>query len=325
MGGIQDVLDESNQWGLGLHMQEPAHTLLDTSIVSDPICGGCGTVLVGDYLVTYEVVRAALPDLQPLAINVLRDAATNQDAVCLTVLNSGLEEAGPFSMVLLLDGSGVPDVEAHVAGLAADATQESCVRTSLPATGSHAIAVYVDSDFVIPEMDERNNLLLKTFDRGPAPASPTPATPTPATPTGTSPKPAPSASPTPVPVPVFDIPAPRARTDLTIGAIKVNGQAPDGKSDCKDGKNSVAVVVKNGGKEKADSVAVRLSVDGSEVGTQSVKGLEAGKDREVRFDDVRLKKGEHTLTATVRAQDSGAASNGDHNELSASARCTSDD
>ena len=41
------------------------------------------------------------------------------------------------------------------------------------------------------------------------------------------------------------MPSPSAsQADLTVGAIKINGQVPDGKDDCKDGKNTVTVVVK---------------------------------------------------------------------------------
>src|SRR5205085_7076927 len=80
----------------------------------------------------------------------------------------------------------------------------------------------------------------------------------------------------------------KAQTDLTVRAIRVNGQAPDGKDDCKVGKNAVTVVVKNAGKGDAASFAVRLSVDGNDL-TASVDGLDAGQEREIRFDDVSLK------------------------------------
>lgn len=103
----------------------------------------------------------------------------------------------------------------------------------------------------------------------------------------------------------------RRQADLTIGAIKMNGQIPDDKDDCRDGKNA--------GTAEADDVAVRLAADGAEAGTQAVKGLEAGKEREVRFEGVRLKKGEHTLTATLKA--TGAKADADQGELKVTVHC----
>ena len=58
---------------------------------------------------------------------------------------------------------------------------------------------------------------------------------------------------------------------------------------------------------------------------RSGDGLEAGKEREVRFDDVRLKKGERTLTALVDAKGAVAESNEDNNELKVTARCAEGD
>jgi subtilase family serine protease len=74
---------------------------------------------------------------------------------------------------------------------------------------------------------------------------------------------------------------------------------PDGKNDCKDGKNDVTVVLKNAGTARAAGIAVQLTLDGTGVGEQTVSGLAAGQEREVRFEDVRLKKGEHALQVVV--------------------------
>ena len=109
--------------------------------------------------------------------------------------------------------------------------------------------------------------------------------------------------------------------DLIVSAIKVNGQAPDGKDDCKDGKNAVAVIVKNAGAANAGPFAVRLDADGDTTVDESVDGLEAGKEREVRFGDVRLKKGEHQLAATLDAKNTVAESGEDNNAKTVTAGC----
>jgi subtilase family serine protease len=107
----------------------------------------------------------------------------------------------------------------------------------------------------------------------------------------------------------------------------VNGRAPDGKDDCTDGKNDVTVVVKNAGAADAESFVVRLDVDDDQGGAEekSVSGLDAGKEREVHFDDVGLKKGERKLAVTVDAKSSVAESDEGNNQRTVTARCTDDD
>ena len=48
-----------------------------------------------------------------------------------------------------------------------------------------------------------------------------------------------------------------------------------------------------------------MVVDGGDPAEESVGNLDAGKEREVRFDDVRLRKGTHTLAVTVDQKESG--------------------
>jgi len=50
-------------------------------------------------------------------------------------------------------------------------------------------------------------------------------------------------------------------------------------------------------------------------------GLEAGQDQEVRFENVRLKKGEHKLTVIVDPKATVAEIKEDNNERTVSARC----
>ena len=64
----------------------------------------------------------------------------------------------------------------------------------------------------------------------------------------------------------------QGQPDLVVSAVRVNGRVPDGKDDCKDGKNDVAVVVKNWGTTNAEKFAVRLAVDGGEAAEEAVAG-----------------------------------------------------
>jgi subtilase family serine protease len=158
----------------------------------------------------------------------------------------------------------------------------ACVETALPTSGQHVLAAVVDAPRAVTEFNEANNVYEQLY---------------------TAPAPTPSA----------------AQADLTVSAIRVNGRAPDGKDDCKDGKNDVTVVVRNGGTADAGNFAVRLVED------KSVPGLDAGKEREVRFDDVRLKEGKYELSATADAKETVAESDESNNDLKVTARCGDDD
>jgi hypothetical protein len=98
---------------------------------------------------------------------------------------------------------------------------------------------------------------------------------------------------------------------------------PDGKNDCKDGRNTVAVVVKNAGTADAEKLTVRLVVDDAQGDAleRSLRGLEAGQEQEIRFEDVRLKEGEHALVATVAGKGKVGDSK-ENDELKVNARCT---
>ena len=87
----------------------------------------------------------------------------------------------------------------------------------------------------------------------------------------------------------------------------------------------MTAIVKNAGTANAGPIAVRLTVDGDEVGEESIDELAAGKEREIRFDEVRLKKGERKLTATLDPKNTVAESSEDNNERLVTARCQDDD
>ncbi len=251
-------------------------------------------VSAGDYTITYEIRKTPLPDLRPVNIQVQELPGSGEKRVCMTVLNSEIGHAfGPFEVALRVDGRVPADGRYTVGLLAAGTSYLACVETALQ-PGPHLLAAVVDERGAVNEFNERNNVYEQPYTAASGSSSPM-TTPSQAQP----------------------------QADLTVSAIRVNGQAPDGKDDCKDGRNDVAVVVKNGGTGKAGSFAVRLVVDGDddEAKEKLVADLEAGQEREVRFDDVRLKKGERKLAAIADAKGAVAESKEDDNELKVSARC----
>jgi subtilase family serine protease len=246
------------------------------------------------------------------------------DLVCFTVQNRGVKSSAPFRVTIGIEGATplVPDIGA--AGLGAGETREQCTGGRLPDSGLHRLSVVVDGADTVPEMDERNNDLAVGLDRTPAGQTRAPGGPGVAT-TDTGDSTQSGGGPTiagPATAPTGSTIGIRStQPDLTVDAVRVNGQVPDGKSDCKDGKNTVSVVVKNAGMARAGSFTVRLEVDGGQAIEMDVPGLEATQEHEARFDDVRLKKGEHRLTVTVDSKNTVAEANEDNNVRTVTATC----
>ena len=333
MGGIQRILDESNGWGIGYYENEAAGHFPDRSLptydgVYDGLCAGCGSVIVGDYLVTYEIRRMSLPDLRPISIRPTTpgsgDPATGSETVCLGVVNDGGEASGPFDLSLYVNKSQPAGGNAGVDNLGPGETREVCINTFLPKTGEHDMRLVVDQFARVPETNEDNNGFDQKLIRmaaAPAPAG-KPAGTAPGTGSATeNSTDAKTGLPAPAPSPEPASANGQGKADLTVTAIRVRGQVPDGKDDCKDGGNDVSVIVKNTGKANAESFAVRLTVDGDDGDEKTVNGLEAGKEREIKFDDIRLKKGEHKLTAAVDANETIVEASEENNERTVSASC----
>jgi len=240
---------------------------------------------VGDYTITYEITRAPVPDIRPLDLRV-EDLPNGDQRVCMTVLNQEYFDAGEFLIDLTVDGRNIPGGGARVASLAALQQTEACTpKVYLPVSGSHTLAAIVDYAGILKEYSEVNN----TYEEQYVPKAP----------------------------------AVSLAPDLTVSTILVNGQAPDGKDDCKEGKNDVVVVVKNAGTADVGAFTVRLVVDDATDAAreQSASGLAAGRQQEVHFEDVRLKKGERTLTARAAAASTVATSEADTGEATVVTRC----
>jgi len=112
-----------------------------------------------------------------------------------------------------------------------------------------------------------------------------------------------------------------------VTAIRVKGEEPSGSNDCDPGKNDVTVVVKNQGAAAATGFAVRILPDNDDDETKEKTGLnlDAGKDLEVRFDDLRLNEGDHKLVATADSKNTVGESNEDNNKREVSVKCKDED
>jgi hypothetical protein len=268
---------------------------------------------VGDFDVEFEVRRVPLPDLTARTIRSVDDGA--QQFRCVVIENVGLEPSDDFQLTIRADETRLRTVPLQ--GLAVGESVEHCALLSeLPPGQQSQLSFVIDDDRQLAEMNEMNNRIdlpvariragdtIPQIGFGPGSAS--------ATAGGDS---GPTAPPTPTPH--------AALPDLRASAIRVNGQVPDGNDDCKEGKNDVTVVVTNIGTANAAGFVVRLEVLGAQHPglEQSVSDLGAGQERVVRFDGVRLKKGDQTLLATADAREAVAESNDQNNGFKVLARC----
>jgi len=238
-------------------------------------------VHVGDYIVTYEVRVTPVPELRASNIRILDLPGSTKKLGCIAIQNVGGADAGPFDAALYVDNTLPPGATIRAGTLAAFNGVELCVEAELPASGQHTLRAVVDVYKTVDEWDETNNAYEQAYT-GPQQATSPPTEaenkPAPAT-TGSDAKSSPSSS-----VPVT-LPAPgQGQADLVVTTIKVNGQVPDGKDDCKDGKNTVTVAVKNAGAGKAATFVVGLDTDGDEAGVRclaemSSPGHAAAPDR----------------------------------------------
>ena len=227
----------------------------------------------------------------------------------MSVVNAGAVDSGPFEVSLRVDGVIPKNGKTGAGRLPSGMHGELCVQTALP-PGPHRLTSYVDEPRAVVEVIEIDNRFELQYVAPAAGAQDqSPAT-----------TPAPASSPSP------------GQPDLVVTAIRVRDQVPDDKDDCKEGKNPVTVVVKNAGTATAGPFVVRITVDevqGDDIQAYAVvastDGLEAGQEREVRFDEVKLKKGTHALAAVADYKLTVAESTDGNNDREVAVRCTDDD
>ena len=343
MGGIQRIIEESNGWGFGPYSREPAGHFADTSLPPTPdsfFCTGCGDIIVGDYLVTYEIRRTPLPDLRPKSIQVLPPTGSD-DGVCLTAANAGLADAGPFTMSFCVDRSLPPNGAVNVAGLAAGGSHEACIRTNLPTSGRHRLDLIVDQFRAVAEMDEGNNQLdvgldrtplgstrpqdlpsVATADSGEGPDQPAPNTGQ-ANPGAVIPaddvvitRPAGSPRPEVVRPPTIKLPDP----DLQVSAIEVIGS--NGKS-CVAGKNEIFVTVTTSPDGPVGEFAVQAKLDNQLIDTATISsGMGSSSEKRIPVAPVEMKLGKHTVQAIVDSGDKVGEENETNNTKTVEMNCT---
>lgn len=313
VGSFEESFDQGQNWGMGVVHNTSSRNTLG----------------FGGFTVNYEIVRAPLPDLMVTDIRVGNFADNGDDIVCVMVENVQVEPAGPYTLRFYVDGVIPRNGEIHEAGVLGPVGHlERCFQTTI-AAGQHAFVATVDEDQKLPEMNELNNskAIVATIARlGPggqrfpvAPIGPAvldPGVDATATPT---PTPSPTSTATPSPTP--------SAADLMPLSIRVKGKEPSGQNDCDPGRNDVMVQVRNQGGADAGSFAVVLLVDGDQDdgGKETVQSLDRGQQTDVRFDEVRLSKGTHELTAKVDAEGRIAESVETNNELKVSVTCKDED
>jgi hypothetical protein len=297
LGEVSIPIDEAHNWGIG-----------STSIRST-----AGDGSAGDFGLFYEIRRAPLANLRMANYQVA--GSPGSEYVCGQILNDGPKPAGPFGLKLSTEGQTLN--EPTFPGLDAGASTWQCtLRSDLPAR-KHNLVFSIDEAHQVPEMEEYDNVGVFTVEADPSGTASPGAAPV----SG-----APAAAPSPRPEPTGAQPTSGQagpsgdKPDLTAKAIRVNGQAPDGKNACRDGKNDLTVVVKNAGKADAGRFGVRLSVDGDGL-DQTVESVRAGEEREVSFENVPLRKGEHKLTASVDASGAVDEARDGNNDLKVTVRC----
>ena len=291
MGKVVTPLDSQNNWGLGTYYE-----------ASDETNTSANGVHYSDFYITYDIRRASLPDIRVRGFQTINLDKGGQ-AICAQFENVGERPSGPVPLMLRVNGA--PFRASAVPALEIDRTTQNCVlRSDLPAT-EHSLGFFIDEQRQVPEMNETNNsAMLPVPALGPAAAPSVKPSGTQADQSGTQEE------------------SGGVNVDLTVRAIKINGQAPDGKDDCRVGnRNTVAVVVKNNGSGDSGRFTTRLIVDGDETDA-TVDNVRTGEEREVAFGNVQMKKGERTLKTIADAERTIDESDEDNNDRTVSARCT---
>jgi hypothetical protein len=309
------LLDEAGKIRYGVHTDRSSRTCLHYPHLG--FCGPDGPSHDGAYSIEWELRAAMLADLRPVDIKILNVPGSTRKLVCGAIQNAGPRNADRFDVAFQIDGTTPPNGKASAAGLPMGEAGELCAELTLT-PGQHRLAVIVDEAGSVEEADRTNNRYEEPYTMARTETDGSPATVPGA---GTKDEPDADEPPvftprtTPTPVPSGD------RADLTIGTIRLNGRPSDDQDACKEGKNDLVVSVKNVGAAEARTFVVRLAVDGEQVAERSVAGLDAGQAREIRFGDVRLKRGARSVEATADAKGAVAESDEGNNGQTITVRC----
>jgi hypothetical protein len=310
MGGVQRIINKGNGWAVGVYTREPAGHVPDTSLPGRGLlCAGCGGIVVGDYLVTYEIRLMPLPDMHPTDLSVKSPGGPKPE-VCATIANLGPEKAEAFGLIFTVDGDPTSTIGGDVT---AGQSKLICAEVDPIAVGTHSLSVTVDPDRAIAEGDEQNNQRTESYVRrviddivGPITGGVLDSRP------GADPGQGPTMDP-----------SPGQRANLQVSSIRVKGKDASGQNDCDPGKNDVTVVLRNQGNAAATNFAVRLIVDGKDNDAEEKTGINANVGQEVNviFNDVELGPNTDSLAAIVDARKSVDESDENNNELKIAVSC----
>jgi CARDB protein len=295
MGTLLLSLTADNKWSIGPAVATPSKSVSDPTRCF-PIPYDCSFEatspgsFVADYSVNYEIRRMPLPDLVPSIRQINGD--NGQVFYCGRVANLGERASAAFQLAVRADLSLVKVMD--FPGLDAEASTERCIlRSELP-SGQFMLSFRADEARQIAEMDEHNNLYQWRI-------------------------------PALVSAPVLQ-PIAAEQPNLVVNAIRLNDAESTSQRACSTGKNAIGVALKNSGTGATEPTVLRLQVDSDNSGAieRPVASLDAGKSIDVTFEDVSLKKGAHTLTATIDAKKTITESKEDDNSLAVNVKCKDD-
>jgi subtilase family serine protease len=97
--------------------------------------------------------------------------------------------------------------------------------------------------------------------------------------------------------------------------------------ECDLGDNQVTLTIKNQGSADIPGFTTRLAIDSENDAAidQSISGVAAGSSADLKFENVKMKKGEHSLSATADVRNVIAETREDNNTLAATVKCKSED
>jgi hypothetical protein len=311
MGWTKFTMKQEEFWGEGVHTLRGTVASDELSeIISDTSCDGivCSSGFgwtPAHYSVELQIRRVPLPDLVAKDIRPRR-LDDGRMVYCTVVANEGQQPSGPFLRILRLDGAPVTGGTIETPSLGAGATSELCVLLALTPQ-DHTLSLRVDDRDIVAEMNDANN----EFERSIL-ASAVIGTESIASATSVGPA-----------APVE--PAVATHMDLIVEQIRVNGAGSN--SDCDPGKNDVLVNIANQGSASTGGFALRLLVDDEveDAREKTIAALAAGGRTELTFDDVKIKKKDHVLTATADAVGSVIESREDNNTASITVWCKDED
>ncbi len=304
MGDLIGLVDQDMGWGIGTWTERGwrggGDGVLGFCVRSGPT--GCHRA---HFTAEYEVRHALLPDLEPTKIEIVELPGSTEDVVCMSVLNRGVKNPGPFEMTLRAGPDVLRNGTVSAGGLPSGDFGVLCTGTDLPTSGQHQLSVTVDERRIVPENNETNNRFGQPYvaarvgsDAGPVGgldgntlADPGPTGPTLGLPSVRPPGPVSPSVPQPG---LIKLPDP----DLQVGPVEVTSSNDGGRCEAR-GRNLVAVTIQNTGDASTGAFAVEAKVGNQQRGRTTVGGLASSSEMQVEIQEVGISQGEGSLQVIV--------------------------